>query len=153
MPNYQIEHAARLHVQHLRTAAESGCSASNLSPDSYVLGPLIKAHAKATADLLEYYLDVEGGADGVIATRDFLILAASTLLGCEFDEGDTPEVVKLPETNVTAPVPPTEGGFGETDMRRATQRIHSAEPPLIVDVPDFVRPAPAPGSRRARRTA
>jgi hypothetical protein len=153
MPNYQIEHAARLHVQHLRTAADTGCSASNLSPDSYVLGPLIKAHAKATADLLEYYLDVEGGADGVIATRDFLILAASTLLGCEFDEADTPDAAKLTETASKTPVPPSEGGFGETDMQRATQQIHSPEPPLITDVPDFVRPAPAPGSRRARRTA
>lgn len=153
MSNFQIERAARLHVQHLRQAAETGCSMSNLSPDAYVLGPLIKAHAKATADLLEYYLDVEGGVDGVSATRDFLLLSASTLLGCEFDELDTPEASKLTGTNIPAQRPAPEGGFGETDMQRATQRLHVVEPPVITDVPAFDRPAPAPGSRRARRTA
>ncbi|MFB9787875.1 hypothetical protein [Microbacterium testaceum] len=129
---------------------------SNLSPDAHVLGPLVKAHAKATADLLEYYLDAEGGVDGVIATRNFLILAASTLLECEFDEHDdhdTPEEVKLVEANIQAPAIPVEAGFGETEMRHATQRVKATEPPLITDVPDFPRPAPAPGSRRARRTA
>lgn len=136
MPNFAIERTARLHVMHLRRAAEEGCSFTHLSPDAYTLAPLVAAHARALADLLEYFLDVEGGVDGVAATRDLLIMSAETLLHCEFDDLDA--IAEADE--VDAVIDALEAPFGETDVQRITQELNAETRPTgIIDAPEWAK--------------
>lgn len=78
MPDRRVESAARDHVHELR---HRDYCPTELGPDEYILGPLMRRLDDAVADILEYHLDIQGGTDGIKATFDRLCEVAHQLPG------------------------------------------------------------------------
>lgn len=139
MPNAVIERAARHHVKHLRAVAEASPDAF-LSPDAYTLAPLLAAHANAVADLLEYYLDVEGGVDGIWAVRVLLKEMALGLPGGQLwapaveEEGAARRSARTSELSEVISV----------ELAREAQVEVPAEEPSVVQIPEWAPPSWTP---------
>lgn len=78
--------AARRHIYRLRKVSpENNPYAS--TPDAFAAGPVMTNLAHAIADVLEFYVDLEGGVDGLNSTRELLTLAIGELPSpCACDE-------------------------------------------------------------------
>lgn len=73
-----VEAGARRWVAAMRHLGEAGASAST-APDAAFMGPLVAAWAAASAELVEYLVDVHGGTDGLQEAREFGIDVSGAL--------------------------------------------------------------------------
>jgi hypothetical protein len=72
MPDTVVEKAARHLITALRVTHTPYTSPWDNRPDAAIVAPLVNRWANATADLLEYFVDTEGGIDGVAAMAGLL---------------------------------------------------------------------------------